>query len=128
MLLGDSRQRSQKGMLKPFLVPSLSIVSTITKGMRRSKVSFEISSRPLPSENVFQVKKETPLTLHYQLQGRARGETKRERLQTRTKVLLPFWKLVVSGGHVTQKLLYWTKVTRSIYNTIVTSKTVLHFV
>ena len=125
LLQDDSRPRFQKGMLKLFLAPYLSIASTITKGMRKWKALLEILSRPLPPENVSQVRNEMLLTLHYQLQARVRGETRKAKRPTRTKVLLHFLKWAVSGGHVIQKLLYWTRVTRSICSTTVTSKIVL---
>ena len=63
-----------------------------------------------------------PLTRRYQLQARARGETRRARLPTRTKVPLHSLKSAVSGEHVILKLLYWMKVTRSIYSTTATSE------
>lgn len=100
----DSRQRCLKGMLRPFLVPSLFIVSTITREMRRSRVSFEILSRPLPHENAYQVRREMQLTLHYPLLARAREEARRARPPTRIRVLLHFLKLEVSGGLVIQRL------------------------
>lgn len=102
--LDDSRQRCLKEMLRPFLVPSLFIVSTITKEMRRSRVSYEILSRPLPHENAYQVRREMQLTLHYQSLARARGEARGARPLTRIRVLLHFLKLEVSGELVILRL------------------------
>lgn len=121
----DSRPRSRSEMLKQFPAQFLSIASTTTKGMRRLRALLEISSRPLPPEKDFQVRSEMLPTLLYQWQAKPRRETRRARPRTKTKVLLLFLKSAVSGEHAIQRLLYWMKVTRSIYSTTVTSKVTL---